>query len=231
MEHELRHIGIAAVTAEGAAITYKYICSESEKIFGKFTHPEISIHGFSFAEHVNFVDDRLKKWENLLVNSIHKLESIGAELIICPSNTPHEVYDQVCNRINILWLNIAKEVALVAEARSHSKLLLLGTEFTFNSSLYPDAFSSLDSEIIRPSDSEQEFVHHTIVNELTSGVVRDDSRKSMNHILNKYQDAGANAVILGCTELPLIIDSKMTSLDILDSTTILGDAAIQAAKV
>ena len=227
----MRHIGIAAVTAEGAAITYKYICSESEKIFGKFTHPEISIHGFSFSEHVHFGDDRLKKWENLLVNSIHKLESIGAELIICPSNTPHEVYGQVCSRINIPWLNIAKEVALVAETRDHSKILLLGTKFTFNSTLYPDAFSSLNSEIILPSDSEQEFVHHTIVNELTSGVVRNDSKKTMNHILNKYQDAGASAVILGCTELPLIIDSKMTSLDILDSTTILGDAAIQAAKV
>ena len=73
----MRHIGIAAVTAEGAAITYKYICSESEKIFGKFTHPEISIHGFSFSEHVNFSNDRLNRWENLLVDSIHKLESIG----------------------------------------------------------------------------------------------------------------------------------------------------------
>lgn len=227
----MKHIGIAAVTAEGAAITYKYICSESEKVFGKFTHPEISIHGFSFAEHVNFGNDRLKKWENLLVDSIHKLESIGAELIICPSNTPHEVYSQVCNRINIPWLNIAKEVALVAETRNYSKILLLGTKFTFESVLYPDAFSSLNSEIILPSDSEQEFVHHTIVNELTSGVVRDDSRETMSHILNKHQDAGARAVILGCTELPLIIDSKMTSLDILDSTTILGDAAIQAAKI
>jgi aspartate racemase len=231
LEIYLKHIGIAAVTAEGAAITYKYICSESEKIFGKFTHPEISIHGFSFSEHVDFGDNRLEKWEGLLVDSIRKLESIGAELIICPSNTPHEVYQQVCRRINIPWLNIAQEVASVAELRDHLKILLLGTRYTFNSGLYVDAFSHLSAEIILPSDSEQEFVHNMIVNELISGVINEESKKYIGQMLIKYQEEGASAVILGCTELPLIINSKMTSLDVLDSTVILGNAAIQAAKI
>ena len=226
----MKHIGIAAVTAEGAAITYKYICAQSEKMFGQFTHPEISIHGFSFSEHINVGDERLKKWEDLLVASINKLELIGAELIICPSNTPHEVYDQVCKRITVPWLNIAKEVALVAAARKHSNILLLGTKFTLNSALYPDAFSALGAQIILPTSEEQTFVHTMIVNELIAGIVSEEALNRTTQILNKYQAAGVTAVILGCTELPLIIKADITALDVLDSTKILGDAAIQAAK-
>lgn len=225
----MKHIGIAAVTAEGAAITYKYICSASEQVFGKHTHPEISIHGFSFSEHVNFGPERLRKWQDLLVRSINKLEATGAQLVICPSNTPHEVYEQVCEKINIPWLNIADEVAKVAEQKQYKKILLLGTQFTFNSAVYPNAFEHLAAEIVIPTDEEQVLVHSMIVDELVSGVVSESARQAMQSLLSKFAQQGVDSVILGCTELPLIIDEALTQLAILDSTQILGDAAIKAA--
>jgi len=121
-------------------------------------------------------------------------------------------------------------VAAVAKAKGYSKSLLLGTSFTFNSSLNPNAFANVDAEPLLPNQSEQAFVHSTIVNELNSGVVTEQAKGTMKLLLNKYQQAGADAVILGFTELPLIINAHLSALATIDSTTILGDAAIQAAK-
>ncbi|GGB14201.1 hypothetical protein GCM10007414_29530 [Agarivorans gilvus] len=121
-------------------------------------------------------------------------------------------------------------MAAVAEAKGYSKILLLGTSFAFNRSLNPNAFANVDAELLLSNQSEQAFVHSTIVNELISGVVTEQAKDTMKLLINKYQQAGANAVILGCTELPLIINAQLSALAILDSTTILGGAVIQAAK-
>jgi len=241
----MKHIGIAAVTAEGAALTYKYICAESEKHFGEFIHPEISIHSFSFSKHINYGEDRLGKWTQLLIESINKLESIGADFVICPSNTPHEVYEQVTERINIPWINIAESVLKEAERLGVKRVLLLGTEFIFSSSVYPGAFSGsgieLSSvypgafsgsgiELLVPEADDQNFIHELIVSALIRGAVTGEYQAKVRKILKKSQCSGVDAVILGCTELPLIIDSSMTDMTVLDSTTILGNAAIESAK-
>ena len=107
--------------------------------------------------------------------------------------------------------------------------MLLGTPFKFNSAVYPNAFEHLAAEIVIPTDEEQVLVHSMIVDELVSGVVSESAKQAMQGLLSKYAQQGLDSVILGCTELPLIIDEALTQLALLDSTQILADAAIKAA--
>lgn len=228
MKKEIKHIGIVGVTAEGAALTYKYICSESEKYLGKYQHPEVTLHTFSFSEHINFEGDRLERWSELIIESIRKLEKAGADFVICPSNTPHEVYERVVPHINVPWINIASEVQKDASVRNYKQVLLLGTSYTFESTVYPNAFRGSGIEIIKPSFEEQQQISEIINSELIKGRVTDSSKALICQILSKYENE-TDGVILGCTELPLIITDQSTSMGILDSTKILGEAAIRAA--
>lgn len=138
----MRHIGIAGVTAEGAALVFQEICRMSERAIGLHQNPEITLHMFSFAEHVNAGPDRLDTWARLLEASAAKLHATGADFMICPSNTPHEVYDRVAPRLPIPWINIAHAVRGDADARALRRPLLLGTRYTAASGVYDRAFEN-----------------------------------------------------------------------------------------
>lgn len=226
----MRHIGIAAVTAEGASIVYRHICAESEKLFGPYVHPEITLHTFSFSEHIFFGEDRQQKWSDLLIKSISKLKKSGADFVICPSNTTHEVYEFVCSKIDIPWLNIASCVERTANRVGLKKLLLLGTSFTMNSNVYNNAFQQTHVELVTPNDEEKEYLHTLITEKLIRGEVSMFDQKRIETLINNNQKLDVDGVILGCTELPLIINNKITEISILDSTKILGDAAIELAS-
>ena len=141
----MKHIGIAAVTAEGAALVYRQICALADKRLGGHRHPEITLHSFLLAEHVNVGADRHDKWADLLTRSIAKLHASGADFVICPSNTPHEVYARVAPRLPVPWLHIAQAVRREAQGRGLKRLLLLGTRFTLQSRLYDDLFEGSGS--------------------------------------------------------------------------------------
>ena len=134
--HNMKHIGIAALTAEGAAIVYRHICEASMRRFGEHRHPEISLHSFSLSEHLNVGSDRREKWGMLIKASASKLRASGADFMICPSNTPHDVYDDVASSLPIPWLHIVQPIRRKAEAAKAKQLLLLGTRFTLESDFY-----------------------------------------------------------------------------------------------
>ena len=228
MEKDIKHIGIIAVTSEGASLIYKYICLESQKYLGKYRHPEISLHTFSFSEHLHFGDDRLEKWSSLIIKSIQKLERLEVDFVICPSNTPHEVYNLVLPHIHVPWLHIAEEVKKEAIKQKCENVLLLGTEFTFNSILYPDMFRDSGITLNLPSKKHQQTINQIIQTELILGTVTNESKEKIKEILSTYESKN-DTVILGCTELPLIISQENTQMNILDSVSLLGDASIKKA--
>jgi aspartate racemase len=225
MSEQIKHIGIVAVTAEGASLLYKYICTESQKYLGKYSHPEISLHTFSFSEHHDFGDNRLQKWTSLISASIKKLERMDVDFVICPSNTPHEVYKLVTPLINVPWLNIAEEVMQEAVRKNYRRTLLLGTEFTFKSDLYPSIFNNCNVELNIPTESDKFIINRIVCEELIFGKVTIKSKEQIRRILSKYEKEN-DAVILGCTELPLIVTDGMSRMNILDSVKILGQASI-----
>jgi aspartate racemase len=222
----MRHIGIAAVTAEGAALVYKEICRRAAIRLGEYQHPEISLHSFSFSEHMN---GGAREWARLLSLSASKLHAAGAEFMICPSNTPHEVYEELAPQLPFPWLHIASGVRAMAESKRLKNILILGTEFTMKSRIYDDQFMESGISLTRPDELEVASVHEIITKELINGRVNESSRSAVSDIVRKYVRAGVDGVILGCTELPMIVDISESEVPLLDSTIALADAAIDCA--
>lgn len=226
----MKHIGIAAITAEGAAIVYRRICKSAAQRSGEYRHPEISLHTFSLSEHVSVGADRREKWGALILSSADKLRATGAEFMICPSNTPHAIYDDIAGSLPMPWLHIARPVRRMAQAIRAKRLLLLGTRFTVESDFYDREFRGSDIALIRPRPEQTARIHDIIHGELIWGVVTAQSREYFAHVLQQHAAAGIDGAILGCTELPLIIDESMTSLTLFDSAALLAEAAIEQAS-
>src|SRR5262249_12843959 len=139
-----KHIGIVAVSAEGAALCYRTICSEGAAILGPHDHPQVTLHTYPLAEYMRFVD--AGRWEeagHLLLRSAQKLVDAGAEVLICPDNTLHQALDLVRERSAAPWLHIAEEVSSVARARGFARLGILGTRFLMEGPVYRSKFSAV----------------------------------------------------------------------------------------
>src|SRR5690348_16766179 len=135
---QAKHIGIVAVSAEGAALCYRTICTEGASILGPHAHPEISLHTYPLSDYMALLDaDRWKEAGDLLLASAAKLAKVGAAFAICPDNTLHQALDLVRDESPIPWLHIAEEVAAVAAERGYRRLGILGTRYLMEGPVYP----------------------------------------------------------------------------------------------
>jgi aspartate racemase len=225
----MQHIGIAAITAEGAALVYRHICHAASNRLGEHHHPEISLHTFSLSEHLDAGSDRKAKWSSLIMSSAQKLQASGANFMICPSNTPHDIYDDVVDRLPIPWLHIVQPIRQAAQLANAKQVLLLGTRFTLESDFYDRQFRGSDIELVRTDEQETTSIHDIINRELIKGIVTATSQQYLSRVMSKYASMGVDGVILGCTELPMIINGSMTKLALFDSATLLAVAALDRA--
>lgn len=225
-----KHIGIVAVSAEGAALCYQTICSASSEYMGPHNHPEVSLHTFPLSDHVKLLDGNdLKGLARLMDNSAEKLISIGAEIIICPDNTNHLAFDYLKTTQQIPWLHIAREVASQAHTAGFTKLGLLGTRYLTESQVYPHALQEYGITYTTGTEQDREMVHNIIFNELVYGIITHESLQKLTSIITDFQSQGCEAVILGCTEIPLIVNDENSPLPTLDSTRILARSALKTA--
>jgi len=227
-----KHIGIVAVSAPGAALCYQTICTEFEKITGnRYEHPEVSMHSFSFKDYMDRIESG--DWNgvaDLLVASSEKLAAIGADFAICPDNTVHIAFDEVVRRSPIPWMHIAEEVAKEARERGFNKLVILGTKFLMESNVYPSMLKKYGIGWTIPGSQQRRVINDIIFNELVYGVVKPESRIKLVGIINDLVEMeGGDAVVLGCTELPLILDDNVSPIPVLDSTRILARRALTEA--
>jgi aspartate racemase len=225
-----RHVGVVACSAEGAALCYRTICAEGAQLLGPHAHPEISMHTPSLAEYVERIDRG--DWEGvgeLMLSSADKLARIGAEFLICPDNTIHQALPYVERRSPLPWLHIAEVVAAEAAARGFRRLGLAGTRWLVESEVYPEKLATRGLEHVRPSAADREKINRVIMDELVYGVFKPEATACMQHVIGRMKDAGCDAVVLGCTELPLIVDDSNSPLPTLDSTRLLARAALRHA--
>jgi len=228
----VKHIGIVAVSAPGAALCYQTICVEGERLLGeRYAHPEVSVHGYPFSEYMKRIErgDWIGVAE-LLASSARKLAAMGADFVVCPDNTVHIAFDEAVKRSPIPWLHIAEEVAKEAKRRGFRKLLILGTRFLMESSVYPSKLRLYGIDYAVPNEREREIVNSIIFSELVYGVVKPESREKLVEIVKRAaREEGCDAVVLGCTELPLILSDEVSPIPTLDSTRILARAALRKA--
>jgi len=225
-----QHIGIVGCSAEGAALCYRTICAEGAQLLGPHAHPEISMHTPSLAEYVDCLDrGDVKGVGELMLASAYKLTAIGADFLICPDNTIHQAFDYVAPRSPLPWLHIAEVVADEAVRRGFRRLGITGTSWLVRSEVYPDKFSARGLEYLRPGDADRDELGRIIMDELVCGIFRPEAVASFQRVIAGMKAAGCDAVVLGCTEIPLIINDGNSALPTLDSTRLLARAALQRA--
>jgi aspartate racemase len=224
------HIGIVACSAEGAALCYKTICTEAAEFLGPYAHPEVSMHTPSFSDYVDFINkDDWKGVGDLMLTSAKKLASIGADFVICPDNTIHQALPHITDALPVPFLHIADVVASKAKKRGFKKLALTGTRWLVESNVYPDALKEYEVSYLRPEKEEREEISRIIMEELVAGVFKDDGIRYFQCVIGRMKDEGCDAVVLGCTEIPLIINDSNSPIPTLDSTRLLARAALQRA--
>jgi aspartate racemase len=225
-----RHIGIVACSAEGAALCYRTICVEGSQRLGAYAHPEVSMHSHSLADYVTCLErDDWQGVGELMLSSAEKLARAGADFLICPDNTIHQAMPYVAPRSPRPWLHIAEVVAEQARARGFTRLGLTGTRFLVQSDVYPGQLTPRGIDYLRPEPSERDEIDRLIWEELVHGRITAVALAYFQRVIERMKRDGCDAVVLGCTEIPLIMNDENSPLPTLDSTRLLARAALRRA--
>jgi aspartate racemase len=226
-----QHIGIVACSAEGAALCYRTICTEGVQFLGAHEHPEVSIHTHSLGDYMSRI--YRSDWSGvgeLMLSSATKLASIGADFLICPDNTIHQALPFIASRSPRPWLHIAEVVAEKAVERGFHRLALTGTRWLVESDIYPEKLSPRGLTYARPTEAEREEINRIIMDELVYGVFKPQAVAYFQRVIDRmHADDHCDAVVLGCTEIPLIMHDSNSPLPTLDSTRLLARAALRRA--
>jgi aspartate racemase len=193
-------------------------------------HPEVSMHTHCLGEYMTFV--RRYDWQGvaeLMLSSAGKLKAAGADFLISPDNTIHHALELVAPRSPLPWLHIADEVSAVAKTRGFHKLAVTGTKYTMEGAVYQTKLPAAGFDYLVPNADERAEIDRIIMDELVSGIFPDKSRGYLQQVIARMKGEGCDAVVLGCTEIPLIVDESNSPLPTLDSTRLLARAALRKA--
>jgi aspartate racemase len=224
------HIGIVACSTEGAALCYRAISLEGAQRLGRHDHPEVSLHSFPLARYMNSCESG--DWAGvakLMLCSASKLALAGADFLICPDNTIHQAFDLVEHRSPRPWLHIAREVAADAKQRQFKRLAVLGTRYLMEGPVYREALKAAGIEFRVPGPEQRGRINQIIFDELVNGQFLPRSLAYCVEVIRSMKDEGCDAVVLGCTEIPLLVAAEDSPLPTLDSTRILARAAVRKA--
>ena len=225
-----KHIGIVGGSAEGAALCYRTICVEAETAMGEHMHPEVSMHTYALGEYMKHLDqDDWAAVGEMMGRSASKLAEIGAQFAICPDNTFHQAFAVATRNSPIPWLHIARCVGEQARSEGFGKLGVTGTAYLMTGPVYPEQLSALGIRMEIPEPEQRDRMNRIIFDELVKGVFSEASQRYFNDVFESLIERGCDAVVMGCTEIPLLMDGVETAMPTLDSTRILARAAIRHA--
>ncbi|MFW9947374.1 MAG: aspartate/glutamate racemase family protein [Candidatus Odinarchaeota archaeon] len=223
----MRNIRVGLLGGMSYESTLKYYQLFLEKYYEKehnYSYPEVIIFSLSFQKVIDYeLGNEKEKYIQYLMEGINSLENAGVDFIFMAANSPHVVYEDLKNRANVPILSIVKATAEKAKRENMRKLLLLGIKFTMKSTFYQEEFKAYGMKVITPLDKEQYEIDKIIFDELVIGILNSESKQRLLDIISNYEVDG---VILGCTELPLILKQKDTKIKLLDTIEIHIDSAL-----
>lgn len=226
----VKHLGIIAVSFEGAALCYRTFCEKAMALAGDQSHPEVSVHNHSLKEYMDCIERG--DWDgvaDLMVSSARKLAATGADFAVCPDNTVHRVFDRVAKESPVPLLSIIDVVSDECKKRGYRKVGVLGTKYTMQGSMYRDALAKRGIAMAVPDAKDQDKVNSVIFRELVPEGATKSSVKVLIDVVQRLKDAGCEAVVLGCTELPLVLNVGNSPLPVVDSTRLLALKALEYA--
>lgn len=226
----MKHIGILAHSADGAALCFLEMCREGARRLGVHMHPEVTLSILPMGE-------VLDAWERmdlpavnaLLARTRQRLADARCDFFVCPDNTAHIAFEASAPDWPLPGLHIAEIVARRALADGRKCVGLLGTKWTMDGPVYRDACSRAGIELRVPPEADRALINNTIFDELCQGVVADASRAQFIRIIEELQASGCDAVALSCTEIPLLVTPEVSPLPTLDSTRLLAWEAVATA--
>jgi aspartate racemase len=227
-----RRIGIVACSAEGASLCYRTICTEGPKLYGAHAHPDIALHSLSLADYVAYLDrDDWQGVADLMLVSAETLAKAGADFLICPDNTIHQALPLVLPHSPLPWLHIAEVVAEEAVSRGFGRLGVVGTRWLVDGPVYPKKLGARGLSYVLPTAAERVEINRIIMDELVYGTFKPEGIAYHQRVFERMRHEGCDAVVLGCTEIPLIISDANSPLPTLDSTRLLARAALREAAL
>jgi aspartate racemase len=222
---------IGGMSWESSAVYYNLINKKVKEILGGFHSCKNVMVTVDFAEieKLQHLDD----WDTLdqlMVTSAKQLEAAGADFIILCTNTLHLCAPAIVKNISVPFLHIAEATGLEIQKKGLKKVALLGTKFTMEKDFYKSYISEkFGIEVLIPEEQERIQIHRIIYEELVQGQILDKSREKFKKIIEKLKQKGAEGVILGCTEIPLLISINDVDIPVLDTTAIHAERAVEMA--
>lgn len=229
----MKTIGLIGGMSWESTTTYYQIINETIKNeLGGLHSAKCILYSVDFSEIEECqANGNWAKSAEILSGAAKKLESAGADFIVICTNTMHKIVPQIQNHINIPILHIAEATAETLIRQNIKKVALLGTKYTMTQDFYKERLISKGLSVIIPSAKEVEEVNRIIYNELCVGIISASSRKIYSEIIERLKSAGAEAVILGCTEIGMLIRKDDSALPVFDTTVIHAQkAALQAIQ-
>lgn len=226
----MKTIGIIGGLGPEATLEYyKIITKGVQEARGGHNYPQIVIHSVNLGSYLEMADSG--NWEGVaqgLIESAGMLERAGAGFALIASNTPHKVFDEVDAGTAIPMLSIVEATREVCEQKGLRKVALFGTGFTMRSDYYQKVISGRAGiEVVVPEEDEQAFIHNKVFDELVHGVFKKETREGLTLIAKRMIDElSIDGLILGCTELPLILDKETLGIPFLNTTRIHAEAAV-----
>lgn len=221
---------IGGLSPESTVSYYLHITRTYIERYGDCSYPEILIYSVNLENYHRWRDEN--RWDLIaedLILSAKSLENAGADFGIIATNTMHKVFDAVKDQVGLPLIHLIEVTAEKAKAMGLRKLGLLGTQYTMSDGFYHEKISQYGLEAIVPDSKDQNIIHKIIVDELVRGKLLEESRSEYLRIINELIASGAEGIILGCTEIPLLIKQNDTPVPLLDTAIIHAEAALEFA--
>jgi aspartate racemase len=222
---------IGGSTWVSTADYYKIINQLTNQLLGGSHSASILMYSLKFHEFRVLVEEgRTEEVKKLLISIAQNLEKAGAECLLICANTPHMFAEHIQAGIKIPLIHIAEETAKEIRLQQLKKVALLGTKPTMEQSFYKDKLAQYGIQTIIPDDTDREMINDTIFNEFSKEIFSDETRRKYMAVIEKLRSLGAEGVILGCTEIPLLIKQKDSSIPVFDTMSIHCHAAVKFAN-
>ena len=226
----MKHLGILAHSAEGAALCFRAFCQEGFGELGPHDHPDVTMDCIALARSMSAWDDGdYTSIRTILSESVRRLAVAGADFFVCPDNTAHMALEEPGEDLALPGLHIAEVVAERAVGDGRVRVGVLGTRYLMDGPLYPRAFAARGIAAELPDPSDREVINKIIFTELVNGVLAASSRQEYVRVIEQLAGRGCDAVALVCTEIPLLITPETSPLPTLDSTRLLARSAFEVA--
>ncbi|MDT7833094.1 amino acid racemase [Flavobacteriaceae bacterium S356] len=227
---EIKNIGICAHSYEGGSLCFITACREGATIMGPHMHPNIMLSAIPMGLSMEaWESDNYAGVAKHLYDGVLQVSKGGADFFICPDNTAHIVLEEIVSKLPIPGLHIADVVCHEIITQDWKKVGLLGTKWTMDGTVYRNILNNRGLSVLTPKESVKVKINNAIFDELCQGIIHKKTTELFIEAIDDLKKEGAECVILGCTEIPLIIHAENSSLPILDSTRLLAKHAVELA--